>query len=239
MTSPILDLDGALKGLFKDRDWPFKIMMGGFINCAALALLKVNTGFVPVSFGMLGLTYGYLLRTMRQSIKGELEVLPDWSDITDLLVSGLSWLSICLGFGFFTLSLLVVSLLAADNNKILKMESPSFFLWAASTFVVTYGLIFCFKFFLAVLMANFAEDEKMLAGFAWFKVIRRISRRPLPLLIAWLAGLTFSFSAVLFPTISVVGMLLVPFLSFLADVIAVRMIGQAWIASAQETQVQN
>ncbi len=235
MTSHTSDLDGALKGLFKDRDWPFKIMMGGFILSAAVAILRINTGFVPVTFGMIGLTCGYLLRALRRSIKGELEELPDWSDVTDLLVSGLSWLSICLGFGFFTLFLLVVSLMAAESNKILQMEHHSFLLWAISTFVVTYVLIFSFSFFLAILMANFAEDEKMLAGFAWFKVIRRIAKRPLPLLVAWLAGLTIIFAAVFFPAISVVGILLVPFLGFLAAVIAVRMIGQAWTASAPET----
>jgi vacuolar-type H+-ATPase subunit I/STV1 len=231
MTSTSPDLNGALRGLFKDREWPFKIMMGACINCAAFGLLRVNTLFVPISFGMVGLTYGYLLRAMRQSIKGELETLPGWHDIVDLLTSGLSWLSICLGFGFFVLSLLAISLLAAGNSKILNMSNPSFLYWATGTFLVIYGLVFLFKFFLAVLMANFAEDEKMLAGFAWRKVIRRIAKQPLPLLTAWLAGLTISFCAVLFPTASVVLALLAPFLGFLAEVIAVRMIGQAWATS--------
>jgi vacuolar-type H+-ATPase subunit I/STV1 len=231
MTSNSPDLDLALRGFFKDREWPFKIMMGACINCAAFGLFRLNALFIPVSFGMVGLTYGYLLRAMRQSIKGELETLPAWNDFVDLLTSGLSWLSICLGFGFFVLSLLAISLIAADNSKVLNMANPNFVFWATGTFIVLYLLIFLFKFFLAVLMANFAEDEKMLAGFAWLKVMRRIAKQPLPLLIAWLASLTISVSAVLFPTASVVLALLAPFLGFLAEVIAVRMIGQAWAAT--------
>jgi hypothetical protein len=228
MTSTTSDLNGALNGFFKDKEWPFKIMLGGFINCAALGLLKLNPGFVPVSFAMMGLTYGYLLRVLRLAIKGELENLPDWSDTVDLLVSGLSWLSICLGFGFFTLSILAISLLVASDTKIINLSSPSFLYWALGTFISIYILVVSFKFFLAVLMANFAEDERMLAGFAWRKVLIRIAKQPIPLLVAWLAGLTLTFAAVVVPTLSLVGTVLVPFLSFLAEVIAARMIGQAW-----------
>jgi ABC-type antimicrobial peptide transport system permease subunit len=228
MSSTTLDLNGALKGFFQDREWPFKIMLGGFINCASFGLLRVNPAFLPVSFAMWGLSCGYMLRVMRLAIKGDLEKLPDWSDAIDLLVSGLSWLSISLGFGFFILSILAISLLIAAGTSIISMSNPSFLMWALGTFALIYALVVFFKFFLAVLMANFAEDERMLAGFAWRKVFLRIVKQPLPLLIAWLAGLTLTCAAVVLPSISIVGAVLVPFLSFLAEVIAVRMIGQAW-----------
>jgi hypothetical protein len=228
MSSTTLDLNGALKGLFKDKEWPFKIMLGGFINCVAFGIFTVNPIFVPLSFAMLGLNYGYLLRVLRLAIKGELEKLPDWTAVVDLLVSGLSWLSISLGFGFFALSILAISMLTAGGTTVIKMSNPSFLFWAEATFIGVYILVVLFKFFLAVLMANFAEDERMLAGFAWRKVLKRIAKQPLPLLVAWLAGLTISFAAVIIPAITRIGAVLVPFLSFLAAVIAVRMIGQAW-----------
>jgi hypothetical protein len=229
MSSTTLDLDGALKGFFKDREWLLKIIPGGLINFAALALFRVNTAFLPLSIAILGLSYGYLLRVLRLSIKGELEQLPDWSDTIDLLVSGLSWLSICLGFAFFTLALLSTSLLAGGLTKLVNMSNPAFLVWSEGTFVTVYALIIAFKFFLAVLMANFAEEERMLAGFAWAKVLKRIAKQPVPLLVAWLAGMTLSFAAVFIPAISLIGTIFVPFLSFFADVIAVRMIGQAWV----------
>jgi len=228
MTSITLDLNGALKGYFKDKDWPFKIMMGGLVNSAAFLLLKVNPTFIPLSFAMLGLSYGYILRVLRQSIKGELEILPDWTDAVELLVSGLSWLSICMGFGFFVLSLLAISLLFAGQTSLLTMTNPSFLFWAESTFLIIYGLVTFFKFFLAILMANFAEEERMLAGFAWRKVVRRIMKKPAVMLVAWLAGLTITAAAVVLPILTMIGAVLVPFLSFLAEVIAARMIGQAW-----------
>jgi len=234
MSSAIPDLDGALKGFFQDKEWPLKIMLGGLINLAAAALPLTNPAFVPISFALLGMSSGYLLRVMRLSIKGELDKLPEWSDIVDLLVSGLSWFSICLGFGFFVLSVLAVSLITAGNTSMLKIASPSYLYWALGTFIAIYAMVVVFKFFLAVLMANFAEEERMLAGFAWRKVIKRIADQPKGLMVAWLAGLTLSFFAVLLPVLTRVGIPLVPFLSFLAEVIAVRMIGQAW---AQRNQV--
>jgi len=229
MSSATLDLDGALKGFFQDKEWPLKIMLGGLINLSASTLPVINPAFVPISCALLGLSAGYLLRVMRLSIKGELEKLPDWNDILDLLISGLSWFSICMGFFFFILSVLAISLLAAGNTSILKISSPSYLYWAVLTFIAIYTMIISFKFFLATLMANFAEEERMLAGFAWRKVIKRIIAQPKPLMVAWLAGLTLTFVAVVLPTLTRVGTPLVPFLSFLAEVIAVRMIGQAWV----------
>ena len=120
MSSTTLDLNDALRGIFKDRDWPFKIMLGAFINCACIALVKVNPIFLPLAFVLWGLTAGYSLRVLRGAIKGDLEKLPDWADPVDLLTSGLSWLAIYFGFSFFILSILAISLMVAAGTTMLK-----------------------------------------------------------------------------------------------------------------------
>ena len=79
-------------------------------------------------------------------------------------------------------------------------------------------------------MANFAEEERMLAGFAWRKVLRRLTANPGPLVTAWLCGTTITFVAVVLPTISVMGTILVPFSGFLANVVSLRLIGCTWAA---------
>ncbi|MBS2006853.1 MAG: DUF4013 domain-containing protein [Cyanobacteria bacterium SZAS TMP-1] len=230
MSSATPDLDAALKGIFKDRDWPLKVMMGGLINLGASTLPIVNPIFLPVSFAMVGLTFGYLLAVLRASIKGDLEKLPDWSGVIDLLVLGLSWEAICLGFGFFTMSVMAISLLVASNTSLNQLANPNYLPWAIGTFLVVYGLLVGFNFFLAVLMANFAEEERMLAGFAWRKVLKRIAAQPQSLLLAWLAGNTLYFGAILLPILTRFQpfFALEPFAAFLAEIIAVRMIGQAW-----------
>ncbi|MBU6454199.1 MAG: DUF4013 domain-containing protein [Cyanobacteria bacterium REEB67] len=233
MTSTTLDLNDACKGIFKDREWPFKIMVGAFINCAAIGLFKVNPIFLPLCFAMWGLTCGYSLRVLRATIKGDLEKLPDWGDPIDLLVSGLSWLSIYLGFSFFILSILAMSLLVAGATSLISMNNPAFLPWAQGTFALVYILFVFFTFFLSILMANFAEEERMLAGFAWFKVLKRIARQPRPLLTAWLCGTTITGIAVIVPAISVIGMVLVPFLGFLSNVLALRLIGCSWKTAEQ------
>jgi len=68
----------------------------------------------------------------------------------------------------------------------------------------------------------------MAAGFAWRKVLRRISLAPLELGTVWLAGSTLTLVALVVPTMTVIGALFTPFCYFLAQIISTRMIGQTW-----------
>lgn len=224
----MFSLSSALQDFGKDPDWVLKTTIGGFINYAALALFVINPALTPISFFLMGLSTGYILRSARSAMRGELDKLPAWNEILDLIISGLSWLSISAGFYFFSLSCLIISLIAAAAVDIHQVQNPNSLIWAQSTFQFLYWLIAGQNFFLAVLVLNFAEEERMAAGFAWRKTLRRIFKAPLLLGTTWLAGSALTALALIVPTASVIGAVLTPFCFFLAQIITSRLMGQAW-----------
>ncbi len=229
MSSPTtFNLNNSFKAFLKDPEWPLKTTIGGFINYMSLGIFIINPVCIPICFVLSALSTGYLLRSLRMTTNGELEKLPGWNDWMDLTISGLSWLSIAAGFFFFALSVLAISLITAAGFDVSNVSKPNFLIWAESTFLFLFFLSFGQNFFLAILMANFAEEEKMAAGFAWRKVLRRIGKAPLELGTVWLAGSTLTLVALIVPTMSVIGVLFTPFCFFLAQIISTRMIGQAW-----------
>ncbi len=229
MNSPTtFDLANSYKAIFKDPEWTFKTTIGGFINYLALGAFLYNPNLIPLCFVLWAISTGYLLRSIRLSAAGELEKLPSWSDWLDLIISGLSWLSIAAGFFFFALSLLAMSLLIGAGFDISHISKPNFLVWSEATFLGLFFLCLTQNFFLTVLMANFAEEERMAAGFAWRKSLRRIAKAPVELITVWLAGSSLTLMALVLPPMSLIGALLTPFCYFLAQIISTRMIGQTW-----------
>jgi len=224
----MFDLSNSFKSFLKDPEWPFKCTIGGFINYMSLGIFVFNPALTPICFVLSALSTGYLLRSIRMSASGELEKLPAWNDQLDLIISGLSWLSIAAGFFFFALSALAMSLLVGAGFDLSNVSKPNFLIWSESTFLFLFFLTFGQNFFLSILMANFAQEERMAAGFAWRKVLRRISLAPLELGTVWLAGSTLTLVALVVPTMTVIGALFTPFCYFLAQIISTRMIGQTW-----------
>jgi hypothetical protein len=229
MNSPTtFDLANSYKAIFKDPEWPLKTTIGGFINYTALGVVLFNPAFIPFCVVLWAISTGYLLRSLRLSAAGELEKLPDWTDWLDLIISGLSWLSIAAGFFFFALSLFVVSLLVGVAYGISHIYKPNFLVWSETTFLGVFILSLAQNFFLTVLMANFAEEERMAAGFAWRKGLRRMAKAPLELATVWLASSALTIMALVLPTMSLIGVLFTPFCYFLAQIISSRMMGQTW-----------
>lgn len=229
MNSPTTyDLANSYKAFFKDPEWPMKTTIGGFINYTALGAFLLNPAFTPICFVLWALSTGYLLRTLRSTAAGDLDKLPSWGDWLDLIISGLSWLSIASGFFFFSLSAFALSLIIGASFDVAHILRPNFLLWSESTFLGLFVLALAQNFFLTVLMANFAEEERMAAGFAWRKTFRRISKAPLELAAVWLAGFALTAMALVLPSMSLIGALFAPFCYFLAQLISTRMMGQTW-----------
>jgi len=229
MNSPTtFDLANSYRAFFKDPEWPLKTTIGGFINYTALGAFLFNPAFIPICFVLWALSTGYLLRTLRGSAAGDLEKLPQWNDWLDLIISGLSWLSIAAGFFFFALSLFAVSLLLGAGFDISHISKPNFLVWSEATFLGLFFIGLAQNFFLMVLMANFAEEERMAAGFAWRKTLHRIAKAPLELATVWLAGSALTVIALTIPPMTLIGALFTPFCFFLAQIISARMIGQTW-----------
>ncbi|CAN5490515.1 hypothetical protein BH11CYA1_BH11CYA1_23200 [soil metagenome] len=229
MNSPTtFDLANSYKAIFKDPEWPLKTTIGGFINYTALGAFLFNPAFTPICFVLWALSTGYLLRTLRSTAAGDLEKLPNWGDWLDLLISGLSWLSIAAGFFFFALSTFAISLIIGASFDVAHISKPNFLLWSESTFLGVFFIAVAQNFFLTVLMANFAEEERMAAGFAWRKTLRRIAKAPVELASVWLAGSALTVMALVIPPMTLIGALFTPFCYFLAQIISTRMIGQTW-----------
>ncbi len=227
-------MSSVISSMTADKNWLMKVSIGSTVSYIALAVFLLNPMFAPVSVVMGGITAGYLLRVMRQTINvdaGKAETdgpLPEWNQILDLMISGISWLSFSLFFSFggviLTFSLFTNGL---ESRQSLVID-PRFTTWGTTTFLAIYGYYVLTSFFTALLMANFAEEERMMAGFAWLKVVRRIAKAPLLMVTTWLASSTLVFLASTLPSLTVIGIIFAPFLTFLAQVIQARMIGLAW-----------
>jgi hypothetical protein len=76
-----MDYSEALSFSFRDEDWIKKLAIGGFI-----AFVGLYTGLIL----LLGpLVVGYYIGVMRNVYSGEKDPLPDWSELSKLIVDGI------------------------------------------------------------------------------------------------------------------------------------------------------
>ncbi|MBI4533795.1 MAG: DUF4013 domain-containing protein, partial [Candidatus Melainabacteria bacterium] len=106
-----LNADLAVKGTFHDPDWMFKTGIGGMLNAGSVILWSVNPLLLPLSFALISLSCGYLLRVMRYKLLNPDSHLPDWDSWLELFISGLTWLAIQFGLCLLPLSVLTIALL--------------------------------------------------------------------------------------------------------------------------------
>lgn len=89
--TPTLDLDGLsalLRFPFREREAQHRFLLG-----CALLIVGTVIPILPTIF-----VYGYLLRVMRASIRGEGWRLPPWEEWGDLFVEGLKSLAVTLAY---------------------------------------------------------------------------------------------------------------------------------------------
>lgn len=227
------DMSLALSSIAQEKNWISKILIGSLFIFVGNAIVQVNNFFLPFAVILNGVASGYLLRVMRSSMKGDYKTLPEWNQWLDLMISGVSWTAICLSFAFCGMSLALALALWGLGQHAVNVLSPQFSTWGQTSFLSIYSYIVLVSAFTSILMANFAEEEKMLAAFAWRKVLRRIAKHPILLISAWLSGWTLTFLASTIPLLTIVLSLLAPFLNFMSQVIAARLMGTAWALTAE------
>lgn len=225
-----LDPDSALAGFFRNQnqDWTVKTGIGGIFNALALALFCVNPLLFPVSVCLLAMVQGYALRTLRAYIKDENGPMPPWDDWFDLFVSGMSWIAIMVLFGFLLMTFSMFCMIGGILAQSSKSMDPNFVLWAGGTMVGIKLIGAWLAFFLAVLMANFAEEESMPAGFAYFKVMKRMLLAPGDFLCAWMIGVGLQLMFFVVPCITIIGIFLLPTSMFTAQILSSIIMAQAW-----------
>lgn len=226
------DLAEAFAGISSDPQWKLKLCIGGFVNYLALTLVCLQPLLIPLSFICLALSKGYLLRAMREIINKEntTEVsprLPSWDDWLDLIVSGLSFIVIEVGFAFFFLTFFVVTLLI----KLALWESLASSPWSVALtighFLLLSLLYLGLNLFAFVLMANFAQQESMSSGFQWLKVYRRIKKEPIGFGTAWLVSMALTALAWL-SSLTIILALLLPIFYFASHLIGARLCAVVW-----------
>lgn len=225
-----LDPDEALATYFRDPDWMFKTGMGGMFNATSLVFLFLNTMLIPVSFCLWALVGGYVMRAARLKLQSETK-LPDWNEWNDLIVSGLTWLAVYTGHVLLVAIAFFALLLTGIGTGAISAFQPGFVQWAFSA-LLGFSLISSTISFLSPLfMVSLAQEESMPAAFAAGKVWRHLSRRPGEFLLAWLISIGLGWAAILLPSITVLGIPLIPSTLFVAQVLGALMFAQVWKAA--------
>jgi hypothetical protein len=226
-----LDANAALRKIFKDPAWKLQAGIGSTIN--ALALVLIGSGefalpLVPVAFLVAAAAQGYILKVLRTAIQEPEGCLPQWSGWADLLISGLTWIALLCGQIVALFSVLYFSLLFGAERGLLNAQKPEFAIWTYSTIGAMALVLFTATFFLPLLMANFAENERVTAALNIPAALKRLYRNPEQFVLVWLLSLGTSTIAIVIPALTVFGLFLIPLTTFLANLFNAVILAQVW-----------
>lgn len=227
-----LDPNKSLTRLFKEDNWSVKTGIGGIFNALALALVCINPLCFPLSICLMALVQGYVLKTLRQKIKDPDSGLPNWDNWFDLFVSGMSWIALMTMFFFILMFAFYICLIVGALMNASKTMNPNFMLWMAGTAISIKLLSAWFSLFTQTLMANFAQEESMASGFAYFKVLKRLSLNPRDFLSAWILGIGVQFLFFVAPIATVIGAFFLPTTIFVSQLLSASFMAQAWYSSS-------
>lgn len=226
-----LDPSGAIRDYFKDPDWMFKTGLGGVLNASSLVVLAMNPLLLaPVCICIWAMNMGFVLRTMREKVESA-EKLPEWKYWMDLFISGMMWFAIVAGQYGIVLSIATLTLMVGNTTGTMNVLDPRYLVWSISSITVIALAWLVVSIFSAVLMTNYAVEEKIASGFAFGKVFKRLKKKPLPFVQAWLLGIGLHSLAFILPSMTLIGIFIIPSVYFAAQVISAVLWAQAWRAS--------
>lgn len=182
--------------------------------------------------------YGYLIRVLRKTAAGDPEP-PEFEEWGEMIFDGIKMLVITIVYGIVPFAIAGVIVVfgifggAAAGDR------------AGGGIVAGFGLLAFLVFFLASLvlfyilpaaLANFAREENVGAAFDFDTIGTVLTSSDY--VVAWLLpivvyAVVYAINIVLF--ITLIGILLVPWVSFYASVVIFQMFGQAY-AKALETE---
>jgi hypothetical protein len=223
----------AYRSFLADPDWRAKVALGGTFNALALVCILAQFMLLPVVFIFWALNCGYQLKIIRTRILKPDAPLPAWGDWLDLLISGLTWLAVSTGFMVFLFTTPTIALILGSINGAMYPVNPKFAPWAITTLAISYALVLFVGLIATYLQTNFAQEERMPAAFALFKVLRRIRTRGTPLVLAWLLSIGLTTAAIVVPTCTIIGIFLVPYALFIAGIISSAVVAQAWAVTEE------
>lgn len=215
-------LEDSLTYLRNSDDWLKTLLIGGVLGL--LGVLIVPTFIV----------YGYLMRVLRATMRGE-ERVPEFDDWGDMLVDGLKAFAITLvyglvpailgavfvGFGVLTL----VSGGNADSGILAGLGTVGILLGTLLTLVL--GLVAAY--IIPAALANYGETGRVGSGFAFGELRPVLTSTKYMTAWAYAIGI-FLVSGVLVGVVSFtgVGAIVAPFVSFYVGVAAAYIFGTTW-----------
>ncbi len=226
-----LDPNQAVRLFFADPDWRMKAGVGGVFSAGAFLLFFLGPMFIPLAFCLWGLLTGYYLRLVRSKIADMHAPLPKWNDWMDLLISGITWIAVAFGQGLIPISIATVALLCATAGGPRFVTGNQYTVWAVSSVLVVTLSWVTVSLVSTVIMANFAKQERMSAAFDVFTVGKRLSTSAGIFTQAWLLMIGVQWVGFVIPTVSILGIALIPICGFIASCITAILLAQAWISS--------
>lgn len=194
-----LDLVKALKAPFSGEAWVKKLVIGGL-----LFLIPI------VNFAVMGYTIKYL----KNVLNGE-DKTPDFSDFGGLLVTGVKALigSLLLSIPFIIICL-IIGLLFSDSQVLANL--------------IVYVVYLVYYFVAYVLLARFAMDEKVLSMVDFASVGKLLAgNKNILFFVLFLIALGFVYAVITTVCcITVVGIILLPFIILAALLSNFNLIGQ-------------
>lgn len=227
-TNAGLDPNKAIKLFFSDPDWRAKAGIGGIFSGGAIILFCLGPMFIPIAFCLWGLLTGYYLRLVRAKIADMQAPLPPWNDWLDLLISGITWIAVAFGQSLVPISIATTTLLCATAGGPNFIASSHYTAWAAgSVAIVTFAWIMV-CLISTIIMANFAKQERMSAAFDVVTVGKKLASSAHIFLQAWLLMIGIQWLGFILPTVSIIGIALIPICGFVASCVAAILLAQAW-----------
>ncbi|PWU00459.1 MAG: hypothetical protein C5B53_04035 [Candidatus Melainabacteria bacterium] len=232
-----LAADQAVRLLFADPDWQFKMGIGCLINGGAFALLLLNVILLPLCFCLWSLVAGYILMTTASKVVSPGNQLPVWTNFLELLIGGGIWIGASTLHSALFLLLAFLSLLIGELAGLDNLMSPAFLVWATAAWTIIVLGAATISLLSSYLLVNFATRQNLTAAFAVRQVFLRLRRQPRQMLEAWLIQLGLLYLATIIPILTVLGIFLIPSTVFFAQLIGCCLLSQAWREAASENEL--
>jgi hypothetical protein len=219
---------GALAFPLEDKEWPFKIVIGGGLGLALQALF-VGLGFFlsrelaievsPLAQAANFPALGFVFRVFQGALAiPQEDTLPKWRRWSGLFLHGLFLFVLALGYGILPL-LFVVSgfnlLMRGGVEVVLGMVMMLLGMLAGLTL----------GFFLPMGVARYIEERRVEAAFNMVAVWARIRKVLAEYVAAYLLSIASLIGAGLIGTIPFLGVLVWPFLTFYLMIVCARLFG--------------
>jgi len=209
-----MDIGKAVSFAFEDKRWLVKIGVGGAF--AFLSTLLIGIPFV----------LGYMVQTLKNVASGEPSPLPEWTDLGDKFVSGLSLLVIMLIYA------LPMMLLACVSSAFRSMAGERNGIRLVMNCLNCIGFIYLllYSLFIPAVTIRYAMAGEIMSAFRFGEIFAFITGNLgnyiIAILVGWVASFIASFGVIL----CIVGVL---FTSFWASLVSAHLYGQVYSLSGE------